>query len=72
MDGTERADALTHAVERLEARYGEVVAPETIRGVFDQCHERISSGATVTPYLTVLTERAAAARLDELASHRRG
>jgi hypothetical protein len=57
------SDVLATAADRLTARYGEVIAVDTIRRVLDETYQSLLTKSTITTYLPVLAERSAAARL---------
>lgn len=56
-------DALAPVVARLLVRFGDEADAAEVRAVVEACHTRLAAGASVTTYLPVLAERAAAATL---------
>jgi hypothetical protein len=59
--------ALRAAQQRLTLRFGSSVPAPTIARVLEETYERFLARSTVTTYLPLLAERAAATRLRELA-----
>jgi len=53
--------------ERLVERYRDALAPELIREVLADAHRNLRSQARISAYVSVLAERDAEHRLDELA-----
>jgi Protein-tyrosine-phosphatase-like, N-terminal domain len=61
-DGSE-SDTLASAAARLTARYGRLIAAETIHEVLHETYQSLLSNATITTFLPILAERSAATQL---------
>jgi hypothetical protein len=62
------SNGLAAAAARLTTRYGAHLPAAAIREVLYETHQRLLARATVTTYLPLLAERAAAAQLGDLVS----
>jgi hypothetical protein len=62
------ADDLTAATARLTTRYGAHLPAATISDIVQEVYRSLLARATVTTYVPLLAERAAAARLADLVS----
>jgi hypothetical protein len=63
--------ALTAVAERLAARYDGTVPADTIRRVLHDEYHALLATSTITTYLPLLAERAADARLTDIADRHR-
>jgi hypothetical protein len=59
--------AAAAAAERLVERYRDALPPELIQQILTEAYRTLRSEARISAYVSVLAERAAEHRLDELA-----
>jgi hypothetical protein len=63
--------ALTAVAERLAVRFGGTVPADTIHRVLHDEYQGLLATSTITTYLPLLAERAADARLSQIAGRHR-